>query len=320
MSISTYTMPLGPVHVALEEPVYFNLTVEGEDIKEVELTSGHVHRGMEQLAMKRNLIKNVTLTERVCSLCSNSHSFTYSMVVENCLNLEIPERAKYLRVLAEEIKRVASHLFNTAIQAHIAGFKSLKDLEFKYLDHPFINSVYLSDLDITLPVRIPRYRDSSFIVEDDIDEVCLWIDTDNSMEEKYTFVSNLTANDFMALKSHIDDNYCGVIKEVTIDCPHCGKAHRVKIEINDQNLFNNVDLSQILETITRIAKYSNLQITNDWSWVEVEVEQQIINKMINEENEANQKEIAKAKSQMPSMGAHRTSAPSMPSMPSVPHF
>jgi hypothetical protein len=105
-----------------------------------------------------------------------------------------------------------------------------------------------------------------------------------------------------------------------IDCPHCGKAHKVKIEINDQNLFNNVDLSQILETITRIAKYSNLQITNDWSWVEVEVEQQIINKMINEENEANQKEIAKAKSQMPAMGAHRTSVPSMPSMPSVPHF
>lgn len=125
MSITTYTMPLGPVHVALEEPVYFNLTVDGENIKDVELTSGHVHRGMEQLAMQRNLVKNVTLTERVCSLCSNSHSFTYCMVVENALDLEIPERAKYLRVLAEEIKRVASHLFNTAIQAHIAGFKSL---------------------------------------------------------------------------------------------------------------------------------------------------------------------------------------------------
>ena len=125
MSITTYTMPLGPVHVALEEPVYFNLTVDGENIKNVELTSGHVHRGMEQLAMQRNLVKNVTLTERVCSLCSNSHSFTYSMAVENVLNLEIPERAKNLRVMAEEIKRIASHLFNTAIQAHIAGFKSL---------------------------------------------------------------------------------------------------------------------------------------------------------------------------------------------------
>lgn len=125
MSVSTYTMPLGPVHVALEEPVYFHLTVEGENIKNVELTSGHVHRGMEKMAMQRTLVKNVTLTERVCSLCSNSHSFTYSMAVENALGLEIPERAKYLRVMAEEIKRIASHLFNTAIQAHIAGFKSL---------------------------------------------------------------------------------------------------------------------------------------------------------------------------------------------------
>lgn len=122
---STFTMPLGPVHVALEEPVYFRLTVEGETVRNVELTSGHVHRGMEAMATQRNLIKNTTLTERVCSLCSNSHSFTYCMSVENVLGITIPERARYLRVLAEEIKRVASHLFNTAIQAHIIGFKSL---------------------------------------------------------------------------------------------------------------------------------------------------------------------------------------------------
>ncbi len=122
---STFTMPLGPVHVALEEPVYFNLTVEGETVRRVDLTSGHVHRGMEAMATQRNLIMNTTLTERVCSLCSNSHSFTYCMSVENVLGIVIPERARYLRVLAEEIKRVASHLFNTAIQAHIIGFKSL---------------------------------------------------------------------------------------------------------------------------------------------------------------------------------------------------
>ena len=101
---NTFTMPLGPVHVALEEPVYFHLTVEGETVRHVELTSGHVHRGMEALATQRNLIKNVTLTERVCSLCSNSHSFTYSMAVENVLGMEIPVRARYLRVLAEGVE------------------------------------------------------------------------------------------------------------------------------------------------------------------------------------------------------------------------
>ena len=122
---TTFQMPLGPVHVALEEPVYFHLTVDGEIIRKVELTSGHVHRGMEALASQRNLIQNTTLTERVCSLCSNSHSFTYCMAVENVLGIVIPPRARYLRVMAEEIKRVASHLFNTAIQAHIIGYKSL---------------------------------------------------------------------------------------------------------------------------------------------------------------------------------------------------
>ncbi len=121
----TFSMPLGPVHVALEEPVYFNLTVEGETVRNVHLTSGHVHRGMEALAMQRNIYKNATLVERVCSLCSNSHSFTYTMVVENALGMRIPDRARYLRVMAEEIKRIASHLFNTAIQAHIIGFGSL---------------------------------------------------------------------------------------------------------------------------------------------------------------------------------------------------
>lgn len=123
--IKSYSMPLGPVHVALEEPVYFNLTVEGEIVRKVHLTSGHVHRGMEALAMQRNLYQNAVLVERVCSLCSNSHSFTYTTVVENALGIAIPERSKYLRVMAEEIKRVASHLFNLAIQAHLVGFGSL---------------------------------------------------------------------------------------------------------------------------------------------------------------------------------------------------
>lgn len=123
--LETYSLPIGPVHVALEEPVYFHLDLEGETVRSVEITSGHVHRGMEGLASQRNLFKNTTLTERVCSLCSNSHSLTYCMVVENLLKVKPPLRAQYMRVIAEETKRVASHLFNLAIFGHNMGFKSL---------------------------------------------------------------------------------------------------------------------------------------------------------------------------------------------------
>jgi Ni,Fe-hydrogenase III large subunit len=124
-SSKSFTLPLGPVHVALEEPVYYKLNIEGEIVRGVSLIAGHVHRGMEALAAKRNLFQNVVLTERVCSLCSNSHPLTYCMAVENLAGIEIPPRAQYLRTLAEEIKRIASHLFNTGIMAHVIGYKSL---------------------------------------------------------------------------------------------------------------------------------------------------------------------------------------------------
>lgn len=121
----TWTLPVGPLHVALEEPMYFRLDVDGEIVRNVEITAGHVHRGMEALAMRRNIFQNIVLTERVCSLCSNSHPLTYCMAVEHVSGITIPPRASYLRVIAEEVKRTASHLFNVAILAHIIGFKSL---------------------------------------------------------------------------------------------------------------------------------------------------------------------------------------------------
>lgn len=122
---TTYTLPLGPLHVALEEPMYFDIRLEGETVRSVELTAGHVHRGMEALAMQRNYFQNITLTERVCSLCSNSHPATYCMAVENICGVPVPERARYLRVVADEVKRIASHLFNVGIMAHLTGFDSL---------------------------------------------------------------------------------------------------------------------------------------------------------------------------------------------------
>jgi Ni,Fe-hydrogenase III large subunit len=123
--VSTYTIPVGPLHVALEEPMYFKVDVEGETVRSVEITAGHAHRGVEYLATKRSIYQDVTLTERICSLCSNSHPETYCMAIESIAGIEIPERAQYLRVMASEIKRIASHLFNIAIQAHLVGFDSL---------------------------------------------------------------------------------------------------------------------------------------------------------------------------------------------------
>jgi ech hydrogenase subunit E len=121
----TSRIPIGPVHVALEEPMYFRIDIDGETVRGVDINAGHVHRGIEYLATKRTFYQNVVLTERICSLCSNSHPETFVMAAEQIAGIEIPERAAYLRVVAAEIKRIASHLFNAGILAHLTGYDTL---------------------------------------------------------------------------------------------------------------------------------------------------------------------------------------------------
>jgi Ni,Fe-hydrogenase III large subunit len=121
----TFTIPVGPLHVALEEPMYFKIDVSGETVNAVDINAGHVHRGIEYLTTKRTIFQNVILTERICSLCSNSHPESFAMAAETIAGLEVPERALYLRVIAGEVKRLASNLFNVAILAHLVGYETL---------------------------------------------------------------------------------------------------------------------------------------------------------------------------------------------------
>ena len=123
--MSNFTIPVGPLNVALEEPMYFRIDVHGETVSNVEIHAGHVHRGIEYLVTKRNIFQNLVLTERICSLCSNSHPQAYAMAIEQIAGLTVPPRAEYLRVIADEIKRVASNLFNVGVLAHLVGFESL---------------------------------------------------------------------------------------------------------------------------------------------------------------------------------------------------
>ncbi len=121
----TFDIPIGPLHVALEEPMYFKVTVEGENIAGLELFAGHVHRGIEYLTAKRNIYQNLVLLEHVCSLCSNSHPETFAMAIETIAGIEVPPRAQHLRMVTDEIKRIASNMFNVAILAHLIGFDSM---------------------------------------------------------------------------------------------------------------------------------------------------------------------------------------------------
>lgn len=117
-----FKVPIGPQHPALKEPISLRMTFEGEIIKEADVRLGYNHRGMEKLAEEKNWIQNLYLTERICGICSHSHTTCYAQGVEKLMGIEPPRRGLYLRTLVAELERVHSHLLWLGVAGHEAGF------------------------------------------------------------------------------------------------------------------------------------------------------------------------------------------------------
>ena len=125
MSKETYSIPIGPVHCSLKEPMTFNFEIYGERIEKVNLAPGDNHRGIEFMGMQRNPIQIIYLAERICGICSASHPFAFCQAVENAAGIEVPERAQYIRVIIAELERIHSHILWAGVAAHELGFDSV---------------------------------------------------------------------------------------------------------------------------------------------------------------------------------------------------
>jgi ech hydrogenase subunit E len=118
-------IPFGPQHPVLPEPIHLSLVVEDEKVVEAIPTIGFIHRGLEKLVEKKDFNEMVYVAERICGICSFIHGQSYCQAVEKLLNLEVPARAKYLRVIWGELSRIHSHLLWLGCMADGFGFESL---------------------------------------------------------------------------------------------------------------------------------------------------------------------------------------------------
>jgi ech hydrogenase subunit E len=118
-------IPFGPQHPVLPEPLHLQLTVENEIVTQALPTIGYVHRGLERLAQKKDFHQMVQVVERVCGICSCIHAATYCQGIEELMDIEVPERAEYLRVIWSELHRMHSHLLWLGLMADSFGLESL---------------------------------------------------------------------------------------------------------------------------------------------------------------------------------------------------
>jgi len=117
-----FTVPIGPQHPALKEPISLRMTLDGEIIRDADIRLGYNHRGLEKLAEEKTWLQNIYLTERICGICSHSHTTCFTQGAEKLLEVEPPRRGLYVRFLIAELERVHSHLLWLGVAGHEAGF------------------------------------------------------------------------------------------------------------------------------------------------------------------------------------------------------
>jgi membrane-bound hydrogenase subunit alpha len=122
---TSYHIPIGPIHPALKEPVHFEFEIDGEQIVDVDVKLGHVHRGVEWASRKRNPVQILYLAERICGICSYCHPAAFALAIEKAADIQVPERAEYLRVIQGELERICSHILWAGVAAHEIGFDTV---------------------------------------------------------------------------------------------------------------------------------------------------------------------------------------------------
>ncbi|PKB25562.1 NADH dehydrogenase subunit D [Novosphingobium kunmingense] len=110
--ISNYTINFGPQHPAAHGVLRMVLELDGELIERVDCHVGLLHRGTEKLIEHKTYLQALPYFDRLdyCSPLGMEHS--YVLAVEKLLNVEVPIRAQYLRVLFAELTRICNHMLN----------------------------------------------------------------------------------------------------------------------------------------------------------------------------------------------------------------
>lgn len=111
----TTTLNLGPTHPATHGVFQNVLEVDGEKIVSAESTIGYIHRAFEKIAEHRAFYQFTPITDRMNYCSAPINNMGWLMTVEKLLNITVPKRAQYLRVIIMELARIADHLICNSV-------------------------------------------------------------------------------------------------------------------------------------------------------------------------------------------------------------
>ena len=105
-----YCLNMGPQHPSTHGVLRVILELDGETVVKATPVLGYLHRGLETLADSRTYPQFIHYTDRMDYVASMCNNLAYCQTVEKLMQVEVPERAEFIRVIMAELNRIASHL------------------------------------------------------------------------------------------------------------------------------------------------------------------------------------------------------------------
>jgi len=105
-----YVINIGPQHPSTHGVMHFRTALDGEIVKKIDVHSGYIHRGIEKLSENLTYPQILHFTDRLDYLAASMNRHALCMCVEKAAEIEIPERALYIRTIMDELNRIDSHL------------------------------------------------------------------------------------------------------------------------------------------------------------------------------------------------------------------
>jgi len=104
-----YVINMGPQHPSTHGVLRFEVSLKGETIEKVVPHCGYIHRGIEKMCERDTYPQIIHLTDRMDYLSAHINNEAVCLCVENALEVEVPDRVKYIRTILDELNRIASH-------------------------------------------------------------------------------------------------------------------------------------------------------------------------------------------------------------------
>ncbi len=117
-----YEIPVGPVHAGIIEPGHFRFQAVGEQVLRLEERLGYVHKGIEKIAVGRDVAALARLAGRVSGDTTVAHTWAACMAMERAVNIKVPPRALAIRAILAERERIANHLGDIGAICNDVGF------------------------------------------------------------------------------------------------------------------------------------------------------------------------------------------------------